>query len=105
MVKIFLNTLLFAIIGALFVGALILNNTYLQNIYVDLTQDKIYSLSQGSQKIAASIKKPITLHLFFSESNSSGMTTIRDYKVRIESLLKEVGYDITMIDNILKFWL
>ena len=68
---------------------MVVNNTYLQNINVDLTKEKIYSLIDGSQEIAANIDEPITLYLFFSESTSSGMTVIRDYKRRVESLLRE----------------
>lgn len=89
MKKTFSNILLFSLLGAVFLGAMIVNNTYLQNINVDLTKEKIYSLSEGSQQIAADINEPITLYLFFSENTSSGMTVIRDYKARVESLLNE----------------
>lgn len=85
----FSNIFLFALLSAVFLGAMILNNKYLQNINVDLTEEKIYSLSEGSQQIASGVKEPLTLHLFFSEKTSSGMTVIRDYKARVESLLKE----------------
>lgn len=83
------NILFFVLLGCVFFGAIIVNNTYLQTVNVDLTSEKIYSLSKGSEQIAASVKEPITLYLFFSESTSNGMTVIRDYKVRVESLLKE----------------
>lgn len=83
------NILLFTLLSAVFLGAMIVNNTYFQNINIDLTKEKIYSLSKGSQQIAANVNEPITLYLFFSENNSSGMTVIRDYKARVESLLKE----------------
>lgn len=83
------NILFFVLLGCVFLGAIIVNNTYLQTVNVDLTSEKIYSLSKGSEQIAASVKEPITLYLFFSESTSNGMTVIRDYKVRVESLLKE----------------
>lgn len=83
------NILFFALLTCVFLGAIIVNNTYLQNINVDLTTEKIYSLSEGSEQIAARVNEPITLYLFFSESTSSGMTVIRDYKARVESLLKE----------------
>ena len=76
-------------LSCVFLGAITLSNTYLKNISVDLTTERIYSLSEGSEQIAANVNEPITLYLFFSESNSSGMTVIRDYKVRVESLLQE----------------
>jgi ABC-type uncharacterized transport system involved in gliding motility auxiliary subunit len=83
------NILFFVLLACVFLGATIVNNTYLQTVNIDLTSDKIYSLSKGSEKIAASVNEPISLYLFFSESTSVGMTTIRDYKARVESLLRE----------------
>ncbi|MFT7504202.1 MAG: ABC-type uncharacterized transport system involved in gliding motility auxiliary subunit [Gammaproteobacteria bacterium] len=85
----FSSVLLFTLLGAIFLGAMVINNTFLNSISLDLTDQKIYSLSKGSQDIASSIDEPITLYLFFSQSNSTGMTAVRDYKARVESLLQE----------------
>jgi ABC-type uncharacterized transport system involved in gliding motility auxiliary subunit len=87
--KTFSNFLLFVLLGAIFLGAMVINNTFLHRISIDLTNQKIYSLSSGSKDIAANIKEPITLYLFFSESNSTGMTALRDYKARVVALLGE----------------
>ena len=89
MTKTFSNVLLFLVLGAVFLAAVIVNNLYLKGYNVDLTDDKVYSLSQGSEAIAAELNEPITLHFFFSDSNSTGMTVIRDYADRVESLLRE----------------
>jgi ABC-type uncharacterized transport system involved in gliding motility auxiliary subunit len=86
---IFFNIIIFGLLGALFLGAMVFNNMYANSVGIDLTERKIYSLSKGSQKIAADTKAPITLQLFFSESNSTGMTALRDYKARVQSLLQE----------------
>jgi ABC-type uncharacterized transport system involved in gliding motility auxiliary subunit len=84
------STLLWLVVlGAMFLGAMVVNNRYLNTLSLDLTEDKIYSLTQGSKEIAQNVNDVISLSLFFSESNSSGMTNIRDYKQRVESLLRE----------------
>lgn len=89
MKKTFSNIILFLVLAAIFLGAMVVNNTFLNSISIDLTDEKIYSLSKGSKDIAKGIDAPITLYLFFSETNSTGMTVVRDYKTRVQSLLQE----------------
>ena len=89
MKKTFSNILLFTLLGGVFLSAVIINNSYLKGFNADLTDKKIYSLSQGSQAIAKNLSEPITLYYFFSESTSSGMTVARDYAARVNSLLHE----------------
>lgn len=89
MKKIIFNFMLALILGSLLLGGTLLSNTFVNSVSLDLTDEKIYTLSEGSQEVAGNIKAPITLRLFFSQSSSVGMTAIRDYKGRVESLLKE----------------
>jgi ABC-type uncharacterized transport system involved in gliding motility auxiliary subunit len=79
----------FSLLIFVFLSAMLVNNRLLNTVSLDLTENKIYSLSKGSQNIASNLNERITLYLFFSENNSSGMTALRDYKVRVESLLQE----------------
>ncbi len=73
----------------LFTGAVLLNNTFLAKFRVDLTEDKVYSLSQGTKNIIRHIEEPVHFYFFFSEANSEGMTQIRNYAQRVRSLLEE----------------
>lgn len=84
------NTSLAAIILALlFVVLVFLNNQLLSGLRLDLTQDKVYSLSDGSRQILKQIDEPINLYFFFSDKSSQGMTSLRHYANRVESLLRE----------------
>lgn len=85
----FSTLVLLGLLIGIFLSAMVLNNRYLKDISVDLTENQIYSLSQGSQRIASELTQDINLYLFFSQDNSKGMTALRDYKIRVEALLRE----------------
>ncbi|AWL12586.1 hypothetical protein HMF8227_02128 [Saliniradius amylolyticus] len=65
------------------------NNQILDETRLDLTENQVYSLSQGSVEILEQLEEPVHLYYFFSDSASEGMTGLRNYANRVESLLKE----------------
>lgn len=71
-----------------FIGSVLLNNTLLSDVRLDLTESKVYSLSEGSQAVIADIDEPINLYFFFSDSATKGMVGLRNYAARVESLLE-----------------
>lgn len=89
MKKTFSNSIFFILLSVVFFVAVLVNNMFLKGLNVDLTQDRVYSLSQGSSNIVESLDEPINLYFFFSDTNSKGMTAIRDYASQVESLLRE----------------
>ena len=78
-----------ALLIALFFGVVVINNELLGHYRIDLTEDKVYSLSPGSQKVLDELDEPIVLYFFFSDSASKGMTALRNYANRVQSLLEE----------------
>jgi ABC-type uncharacterized transport system involved in gliding motility auxiliary subunit len=56
---------------------------------LDLTQNRIFSLSEGSKKILASIDEPITLKLFFSRHLAKENPYFLSFAVRVEEFLKQ----------------
>ena len=82
----------------LFVGALLLNNAFLKAYRVDLTENKVYSLSQGSLSLIDDIQQPLELTLYFSDQATKGMTSLRNYADQVESLLRE--YEVSSNGNI-----
>lgn len=73
----------------LFVALVLLNNQLLGAYRADLTENKVYSLSQGSKAVLNDLEEPVTLYFFFSDSASKGMTSLRNYASRVQSLLEE----------------
>lgn len=84
-------TVLFSLFFLLvsFVFLVFINNKLASKYRIDLTQNAVYSLSPGSKKVLSDLEEPITLYYFFSNSSTTGMTKLRNYAHRIESLLNE----------------
>ena len=54
-----------AILAALFFALVILNDSLLRGMRIDLTANKLYTLSEGTRNILGKIQEPINLYLFF----------------------------------------
>ena len=57
------------------------------NIKVDLTSNKLYTVSDNTKEIISNIKEPINIKLFFSDSLSKDIPQIREYEKRVRELL------------------
>ncbi|WP_102796628.1 GldG family protein [Bowmanella denitrificans] len=66
-----------------------LNNQLLGSVRLDLTENQVYSLSEGSKQVLKELDEPVHLYFFFSDKASKGMTSLRNYANRVESLLEE----------------
>ncbi|WP_414828026.1 GldG family protein [Alteromonas sp. H39] len=73
----------------LFVALVVLNNQLLGKYRADLTENAVYSLSDGSKAVLAELDEPVTLYFFYSDTASKGMTSLRNYANRVLSLLEE----------------
>jgi ABC-type uncharacterized transport system involved in gliding motility auxiliary subunit len=56
---------------------------------IDLTEQKLYTLSQGTKNVLASIKEPITLRLFYSGKLANDLPQMKAYAQRVRDLLEE----------------
>ncbi len=56
---------------------------------VDLTQERLYTLSEGSRSLVRDLNKPLTLTLYFSRSLADNLPQLGDYAQRIEDMLHE----------------
>jgi len=72
-----------------FLAFTLMNNTLFSNIRLDLTENSLYTLSDGSREIVQSIDEPINLYFFFSDKASQDLTALRAYAVRVQELLQE----------------
>lgn len=57
---------------------------------IDLTEDNLYSLSDGTRNIVASLEHPIELMFFYSDSAIEDLPQIRSYGTRVQELLREI---------------
>lgn len=56
---------------------------------IDLTQGKLYTLSQGTRNIIAGVEQPIELKFYYSESLSRDIPMLRNYANRVQDMLRE----------------
>jgi ABC-type uncharacterized transport system involved in gliding motility auxiliary subunit len=73
----------------LFFGVNILAGTMLRSMRVDLTEQNLYTLSDGSRAIARGVDEPIRLYLYFSRSLAEGQAALQSYGRRVRELLEE----------------
>ena len=60
----------------------------LSNARLDLTEQKLYTLSEGTERILAGLDEPLTLQLFYSDEATQDLVALRNYARRVEELLK-----------------
>ncbi|MEM1092346.1 MAG: Gldg family protein [Pseudomonadota bacterium] len=80
------------ILAVLFVALLFVVSLVFRGARFDLTENNLYSVSQGTRNILASIDEPLNLYLYFSDSVSKdvpGLTPYRDYSRRVRDTLTE----------------
>lgn len=78
-----------ALLLVLFVAISMLSGNLLKGLRFDLTENRLYTLSQGTQNILDSLQEPVTLYLFFSEEASRDLPQIRSYARRVDELVQE----------------
>lgn len=62
----------------------------LPSIRIDLTEDDLFSLADGTRNIVSSLEEPIELLFFYSESATEDQPQIRSYGTRVQELLREI---------------
>lgn len=67
----------------------ILSNTLFTAARVDLTENRLFTLSDGTRNILADLKEPITIRLYLSERLARNLPAINSYATRIKGLLGE----------------
>jgi len=73
----------------LFVAVSMLSGKLFKGLRFDLTQNKLYTLSQGSRNILDKLSEPVTIYLFFSQQASRDLPQIRSYAMRVDELVEE----------------
>jgi len=68
-----------ALLAILFVTLTILSSVFLKGMRVDLTENGLYTLSDGTLNILENMDEPVTLYLYFSEDSSRDLPQFRAY--------------------------
>ncbi|MBS7326465.1 MAG: Gldg family protein [Thiopseudomonas sp.] len=65
-----------------------LTGSLLKNAQLDLTENRLYSLSDGTRQLLAELEEPVELQLFFSSRAARDLPQVRQYARRVQELLE-----------------
>ena len=80
-----------ALLLVLFIALVILSEGLLRGWRLDLTENRQYTLSAGTENILSSLEEPVTVRLFFSEQASREFPQIMDYAKWVGEMLDELA--------------
>jgi ABC-type uncharacterized transport system involved in gliding motility auxiliary subunit len=80
-----------ALLAILFLALTMLSGALFTNSRVDLTENRLYTLSPGTVNLLRSIDEPITLSFYFSEDASRDLPMVRNFARRVQELLDEMA--------------
>ncbi len=78
-----------AIAVVLFFAVNVFSNVAFRSVRFDLTDQRLYTLSEGSRKILQNLDEPITLRLYLSKKLATELPGIHGYANRVSELLEE----------------
>jgi len=80
-----------AVLAVLFIVLTMLSSIVFKGWRLDLTENNLYTLSEGTVNIAESLDQKIRLRLYFSDSASEDLPQIRSYAERVWELMQELA--------------
>jgi ABC-type uncharacterized transport system involved in gliding motility auxiliary subunit len=79
-------------LAVLFLGVVMLSNVGLRGLRLDLTQNRLYTLSPGTQQVLGDLKEPINLYFYFSrEAAAKQAPLVMPYAARVREFLEELA--------------
>jgi len=83
------NTSSLLLATCLFVAGIVLVNTTITHWRLDLTENRLFTLSDGTVNILGNLDEPITLNFYFSQKELTGIPSMLNYGIRVRDLLEE----------------
>ncbi len=94
------------VLALLFIALTVLSNTLFRGVRLDLTENNLFTISEGTENILESIDEPINVYFFFSDKATETVPYLRTYARRVRELLQEFaersdgGIILTEIDPV-----
>ena len=77
------------LVAVAFVVAVLAVNVWLRGARIDLTENDLYTLGDGTQAVLDGIEEPINLYFFFSDEATQSLPTLRTYAGRVREMLEQ----------------
>jgi len=79
-------------LAVLFLAVVMLSNLLLRGMRLDLTQNRLYTLSPGTSEVLAQLKEPVNLHFYFSRDAAARQAPLLlPYATRVREFLEETA--------------
>jgi len=79
-------------LAVLFLGVVMLSNASLRGARLDLTQNKLYTLTPGTRQVLAELKEPVNLYYYFSRDAAAKQSPLlMPYATRVREFLEEIA--------------
>ena len=75
----------------LFIATIVLANTALTTWRIDLTQNKLFTLSKGTINILNNLEEPVQLDFYFSQKAMNDFPLLANYGIRVRDMLEELA--------------
>ena len=79
------------VLAAIFLGVILLSQMLLRGARLDLTNNKQYTLNEGTKSILKKIPEPINLYFFFTQKSTAELPQYQAYATRVRELLEEMA--------------
>jgi ABC-type uncharacterized transport system involved in gliding motility auxiliary subunit len=84
-----LGTSSLLLLAVAFIAAVIVSNQLFKGLRIDLTENNLYTLSEGTKRILRNIDEPINLYFYYSDQATESVPSLRDYANRVREMLEE----------------
>ena len=80
------------LLAVLFLAVVMASNVGLRGVRADLTQNKLYTLSKGTQQVLSDLKEPVNLYFYFSRDVAAKQSPlVMPYAARVREFLEEIS--------------
>ena len=81
----------FVVLAVLFVGLTVLSDALFRGARLDLTEHRLYTLSEGTRNLVGNLDEPINLYFYFSRAPAREAPYLGIYATRVRELLEEIA--------------
>jgi len=78
-----------ALLAVAFIVAVSITNQVFKGWRIDLTENNLYTLSDGTRNLLDGLEEPVNLYFYFSDQASRSMPSLRSYANRVREMLEE----------------
>lgn len=78
-----------ALLAVAFIVAVSITNQVFKGWRIDLTENNLYTLSDGTRNLLENLPEPVNLYFYFSDQASQSMPSLRSYANRVREMLEE----------------